>query len=65
MLQIKFSTANDAFDNLEGETARILRELADMIERGKHREVPNKFRNVVDSNGNVIGTWKLSIEEGN
>jgi hypothetical protein len=59
MFQMRFDTENSAFEEAgrESETARILREIADRIERG---ESTGLFQNVKDVNGNVIGTFKLS-----
>ena len=58
MLQIKFDTDNAAFDgeDLTGEVARILRQLADKIE---NQEFSGKFQPVRDINGNAIGAYKL------
>ena len=63
MLKIEIETANDAFtdDRLEWESARILRDLADRIERGDLSS--EKWCNVArDSNGNVVGKAKLTRE---
>lgn len=63
MFKLSFDTDNAAFvDRGTGhETARILRELANHIER--EWDGYAKFSNVRDSNGNTIGTWKLAPEE--
>lgn len=57
MFELKFSTANEAFEYLETETARILRYLARKIEREGDVTKCGKIR---DINGNTIGSWKLS-----
>jgi len=59
MFQMRFDTENEAFEcgNRESETARILREIADRVERGA---ASGMFQNVHDLNGNVIGTFKLT-----
>lgn len=59
MFQMRFDTENAAFEEggRESETARILRKVADRIERG---EATGLFQNVLDSNGNPVGTFKLS-----
>lgn len=55
-LQLRFHTVNSAFaDDPEGETARILRGLADIIERGA------RSSNVYDSNGNKVGAFWLEL----
>jgi hypothetical protein len=57
MLNVDLATGNDAFaENLAGESARILREIADRIEGGGWSGL---FQSVLDSNGNVIGTFRL------
>lgn len=56
MLEIKFRTDNAAFDDSpEFETARILRKVADKIEQGL---ASGRYQNILDSNGNIVGTWK-------
>ena len=54
---LSFSTDNDAFyDDENGEIARILRDLADRIDRG---DIAFLHRNILDGNGNIIGTYVL------
>jgi hypothetical protein len=59
MFQMRFDTENEAFagGNRESETARILRTVADRVERG---ESTGLFQNVHDLNGNPVGTFKLT-----
>jgi hypothetical protein len=60
MLTVNVRTDNDAFEQDRiGELARILRELASRIER---MEATGKFQNILDMNGNVVGTWKLTTD---
>lgn len=56
MFRLKFDTGNAAFGDLglDRETARILRETADRIERGKREGI------VSDINGNPVGDFKLT-----
>ena len=57
MLQVMAMTDNDAFtDNLAGESARLLRVIADRIERG---EFTGLFESVHDENGNAVGAFRL------
>ena len=57
MLNVDLATGNDAFaDDLAGEAARILRDLADLVESGG---ATGLFQSVLDANGNVIGTFRL------
>ena len=66
-LELKLSTANAAFDPegdgdstaRNGEVARILRELADKIES---ESIGYNFtRNVLDINGNAVGTVRFKV----
>lgn len=59
MLEVKIRTGNAAFDPPEMEAARILRVIADRIERG---EATGKFQTVMDLNGNDVGRFKLAPE---
>lgn len=57
MFRLEFSTDNAAFDPLDGEVVRILREVADRIDRvgidyGDRRTVH-------DLNGNTVGSFKV------
>lgn len=58
MLELKFDTGNAAFDNGDfgAECARILRELADLIEDCGRSESGGT---IADINGNRIGSWSL------
>ncbi len=53
MLELKFSTANAAFDELEHECTCILLAVAAEIGRGKKEGICR------DSNGNTVGKWSL------
>jgi hypothetical protein len=54
MFTLKFSTDNAAFaDDMHGEAARILRKIADQLDRGDLARV------IVDLNGNRVGSWAL------
>ena len=55
MFKMSFKTGNDAFtdSNLFDESARILRKIANDIERG------NDSGNCRDYNGNKVGEWSL------
>lgn len=55
MFKLEFETDNEAFSYSYGasETARILRKLAKRIEEG------DLDGNVMDSNGNTIGSYEL------
>ncbi len=69
MFKLQFSTANSAFDTDANEIARILRELANKVERGviipftdadgTQLGVSGSIR---DINGNTIGNWILTPE---
>ena len=56
-LQMKSGNAAFSDGNTPAETARILREVADRVERGDDGGV------VRDGNGNSVGNWHLSVEE--
>lgn len=61
MFKVEIATDNAAFTdgNLEGEVARIMRDLADRIERGDLQS--EKWCNIArDINGNVVGKAKLT-----
>jgi hypothetical protein len=57
---IRFDTGNDTFGNTpqqrNEEIIRILRTIATRIEDGDRFDT---YRNVMDANGNVIGTFAL------
>lgn len=48
---IRFNTDNAAFEDLDAETARILRALADRVEYGSKGE----YIPIMDINGNQVG----------
>jgi len=55
MFKLKFSTANAAFDpDARGEIMRILRVVAQHIERGEDCGVCR------DVNGNTVGKWEVT-----
>jgi hypothetical protein len=58
MIKVTFDTINAAFDeeNFEFEAARILRDVADKIE---NQNFNGKYQNIFDSNGNIIGKFKV------
>lgn len=59
MLTIKFKTDNAAFsDDVGGETARVLRQIADKIESTR-----DGSGHVRDANGNTIGHWSLAVSD--
>lgn len=62
-IRIRFDTDNQGLRTEQGtlesnEVMKILRSIGEAI----HYEefLPNKFNNVHDVNGNVIGTWKIT-----
>ena len=59
MFQLHIETGNAAFedDNRQAELARILRELADTMERGL--SIGSASGRVYDLNGNSAGSWEL------
>ena len=65
VLRLAFACDNDAFQspNPAAEIASVLRTLAEKIEAGWLDEVPGKYRNVHDINGNIIGTIRFAREE--
>jgi len=62
MFELKFSTANEAFDCPATEIARILRKLATQIAHGTLPEgTDDSFGEAVrDINGNTVGHWYIS-----
>jgi hypothetical protein len=60
MFKIEFATDNAAFDDDgAGEVARILRAVADQVEAGGGQGQAR------DYNGNTVGQWSLTEDEGN
>lgn len=58
--QLQITCDNAAFESeTDVEIARILREVADRIERG---DSYSTFRNIHDANGNIVGTFALKEE---
>lgn len=59
--QLSLSTDNAAFqgDDMRAEIARILRELAETIDNGSTYK-----GGLYDANGNRVGSWNLSDNEG-
>lgn len=57
---LRFDTGNDSFaEDMAGEVSRILRKVADDVERGVDAR---KHLSVMDSNGNRVGSWILNTE---
>lgn len=62
VFRMRFDCDNAAFedDGIATEIGRILRDIAERIERV---EASGLYQNVRDSNGNVVGTFRLADEE--
>lgn len=62
VFRLRFDCDNAAFDDngVGTEIATVLRDLAERIERG---DATGLYQNVRDTNGNVIGTFRLANEE--
>lgn len=71
-IKIRFDTDNDAFRLSYGmvggrfaldsnEVMRILRQVGEAIHYNEY--LPNKSCNIKDSNGNIVGTWKVTEDE--
>lgn len=59
MFTMNVDTGNDAFhQDPGGELARILRVVADKIERGDYH--PGHSKTILDVNGNDVGRWKIA-----
>lgn len=58
--RLTIHTEGAAFDPPEHELARLLRSVADRIESGDSFDM---YRNIIDINGNVVGTFALKEEE--
>lgn len=57
---LRFDTDNAAFaENVAGEVSRILRKVADDVDRGIDG---SKHLSVLDVSGNRIGSWTLNTE---
>ena len=57
---LQMTCDNDAFEaETDAEIVRILREVANRIERG---DSYSTFRNIHDANGNIVGTFALKEE---
>lgn len=61
VFRMRFDCDNAVFEDagIATETGRILREIAERIERG---DATGLYQNVKDANGNVIGTFRLADE---
>ncbi|HEU0197011.1 MAG TPA: hypothetical protein VFQ88_07305 [Nevskiaceae bacterium] len=57
-ITIKIETGNAAFDPEPEEVARILRELADKVEKSRGVEKGDEM-SLFDANGNKVGTWRV------
>lgn len=57
MLELKFSTANAAFDDTYRECARILHAIARKVEQGY------ESGKCMDINGNTVGSWSLDKDK--
>jgi hypothetical protein len=56
--RLEIATDNAAFEEWQAETARILREIADTLDRDDGRSDPAGAGGFVrDINGNKVGTW--------
>ena len=53
MFSLTFNTDNAAFEAMDWEVTRILREVANKVENGR------TVGACIDINGNVIGSWEL------
>ena len=61
IFKLQFSMNNAAFDESEvSEAVRILREVADKIE--KTATVPNMSESIRDVNGNRVGQYSAKVE---
>ena len=61
--KLSFGADNAAFDdNLETEIARILREIADRVERDTAQSLCGKHKTIWDINGNNVGTFVLKCD---
>ena len=58
-LRIMMNMDNAAFDHSEGEVARILRELAELIEHLPEVTLRGQGP-LMDINGNRVGEWKVT-----
>lgn len=63
VFRMRFDCENAAFEDegIATEIGRILRDIAERIERG---EATGLYQNVKDINGNVVGTFRLAKESG-
>ncbi len=55
---LKIDTDNAAFEFPEGEVARILRHVANLVENGGYREGP-----LLDVSGNRVGEYRFEEEQ--
>ena len=54
---LAIESENEAFEDPQPEVVRILREVADQMERGTY------CANIRDTNGNTVGTFELEVED--
>lgn len=61
VFRMRFDCDNAAFEEngIASEIGRILRDVAERIERG---EASGLYQNVKDENGNIVGTFRLADE---
>ena len=60
MVTIKFSTANEAFNVPGPEIARILRELASIVDGEDSKTLNGWEHRIQDVNGNTVGQFKYT-----
>ena len=60
MFKLVINTCDAAFDNEAVELARILREVADTLNRLPRGQIEGKCgQSIQDINGNTVGKWEL------
>lgn len=55
MMQVIIDTEGDALHDNPAEVSRILRGIADRVDRGES----GQWVTILDINGNTVGRWKL------
>lgn len=55
-MRIEFDCDNAAFDDMQSEIARILREIAEDVARSEAYDLRGVYSHVNDVNGNKVGT---------
>ena len=59
MITVSFETDNSAFeDDRDREISRILRKIANLIDKGEYH--PGHSKSILDVNGNRIGSYKFT-----